>query len=321
MSTSLNETVFEVQRALEENYAAKANANNPFKDPSLILFGIRKAWCALFCKYGYIALWGVRERHARRRLPNVFTPTDKVFPDVKIAVFTAITSGYDNSLPNPIYVDDSIDYYVFTDSDALISKGNNVVWKVLKVPSALDNLDNARKNRYLKINHDYAMSLTGKHYDYCIYVDGNCRITCDIKPLVYSLIESGKTVAIHDHSGATSPYDEAPSTWLGRGLSYKPIKEQMNFYKSEGLPKYVYCTENPVLIRKCNDPKLKDIMYQWWLQVERFTHRDQLSFPYVLWKNGLDSSYVFSLGNNVWKNPYFIFTMHKKEEQRRLPQI
>ena len=46
---------------------------------------------------------------------NVFTPTNKKFPNVKIAVYTIITGGYDD-LREPFYVDDQLDYYVITDS-------------------------------------------------------------------------------------------------------------------------------------------------------------------------------------------------------------
>lgn len=99
---------------------------------------------------------------------------------------------------------------------------------------------------------------------------------------------------------------------MHKNISYKALKEQMKFYEHEGLPKYTCYFENPVIIRKTNDDELKAVMRTWWEQIERFTHRDQLSLPYALWKNGKDGSYVFSLGNNAFRNPYFLTTKHVK---------
>ena len=48
---------------------------------------------------------------------NIFQPTDKTFPNLRIAVYSVITGGYDN-IKSPIYVDDDLDYYLITDAPA-----------------------------------------------------------------------------------------------------------------------------------------------------------------------------------------------------------
>ncbi|MBQ6112253.1 MAG: DUF616 domain-containing protein [Synergistaceae bacterium] len=237
---------------------------------------------------------------------NEFIPTDKKFPGTKIAVYKVITGGYDN-LKDPVYIDDEIDYYAFTDSESM-QPGK--AWKIISVPERLSGLSNTKKNRYMKIHHDETLELTGKKYDYCVYIDGSLRITCDIKPLVYSLIESGKNIAIHHHRIRDCIYSERNDILMLNKAKAKDIDRQLDFYRKEGMPEHFGLLENTVIIRKCNDSKLNDIMHQWWLQVERFTHRDQLSLPYVLWKNGLTCSYIFSLGTNVWRNPYFLYHPH-----------
>ncbi len=190
-------------------------------------------------------------------------------------------------------------------------------WQVKALPSYLDNLSNARKNRYVKLHPDEFLSeeATGKKYDYTIYIDGKIRITCDIKPLVYSLIESGKTIATHMNP-RNDIYAEAGMAFVHKDLPYKDVKAQMDFYKSKGMPECFGVTENAVIIRKCNDPEVNSLMEQWWEQIQRFTHRDQLSLPYVLWKNGVDISYIFSLGYNIWGSPFFIFHIHKKKHSK-----
>ena len=187
-------------------------------------------------------------------------------------------------------------------------------FRVLPVPESLSGLSNAKKNRYMKLHPDEVLSeaVTGKKYDYTIYIDSSMRITCDIKPLVYSLIASGKSIAVHNHRVRDCIYDEGQQIWIFGRLDRRSIWEQLDFYRSEGMPKHFGLLENTVLIRKSNDSQLQDIMHQWWQQIERFTHRDQLSLPYVLWKNGLDMSYIFSLGTNVWDNPYFLYYPHNR---------
>ena len=238
---------------------------------------------------------------------NIFVPTSKIFPDAKIAVYSVITGGYDNYKP-PIYFDDTIDYYLVTDADIDMRQyGPNFF--ALPLPEKIKGLPGSKKNRYLKLHPEEVLS--GKNYDYSVYIDGSLRITCDIKPLVYSLIDSGKSIAVHRHCIRDCIYEEAQGLHFAGRAELHALLEQINAYKSEGMPAHFGLLENTVLIRKCNDPELQRIMHEWWLQIERYTHRDQLSLPYVLWKNGYNLDYAFSLGNNVWRNPYFLYSPHE----------
>ena len=313
MSTGINDVVFELRRELEKQFNQRLMDNQPrlkrfIRDPSLLIEWLKIHAKYIFTDYG-------REVHSHRRIAaqrmnaaNEFTPTDKKFPGTKIAVYTVITGEYDTPA-DPVYADDEIDYYLIADSK-VAENYNGKVWKVIHAPLLQEGLSNAKRNRYMKLHHDETLELTGKKYDYCIYIDGSIRIICDIKPLVYSLIESGKTIALHHHRIRDCIYSERNDIIMQNKAKAKDIDGQLKFYRSEGMPEHFGLFENTVIIRKCNDSKLKDIMHQWWLQVERFTYRDQISLPYVLWKNGLDCSYVFSLGNNVWTNPHFIFYNH-----------
>ena len=241
-----------------------------------------------------------------RKQPNAFVPSGDVFPDVRIAVYTCITGGYDN-IRDPFYVDDSIDYYCFVDSVRKIPDGVRA-WKFFPVPASLQQFSTAKRQRYVKLHPDEFID--GTKYDYTFYVDGSMRMTCDIKPLVYSLISAGKNIALHTHCARDCIYDEAAACFVLGKAGYSGIREQVEFYRAEGMPEHFGLTANTVIIRKTNDDELKVIMSDWWEQITRFTHRDQLSFPYVLWKNGKDISYVYSLGRNIWRNPCFLYYPH-----------
>lgn len=43
-----------------------------------------------------------------------------------------------------------------------------------------------------------------------------------------------------------------------------------------------------ILYRRHNEPVLIRVMEDWWYFLENYSRRDQLSFVYVLWKNGFD---------------------------------
>ena len=116
MSTSLNEVVFEL--LCEVNAQAKeknmTKVQKFFREPTEIFPWLKWHIKGLMCEYG-------RKNYAlinAKGSPNEFEPTDKTFPDAKIAVYTVITGGYDN-LKSPIYVDDALDYYVVTDTEKI----------------------------------------------------------------------------------------------------------------------------------------------------------------------------------------------------------
>ena len=274
MSTSLNNTVenlfrdlIEIEDARRKNdYISKSKLRKLFNNPIATLkWWFRKAYIYTCTKYGrYYLIHKNSLKDAFNKMSdfNEFTPTDKKFPELKIAIYTSITGGYDN-LKDPIYVDDDIDYYVFTDNKTQV---DSTVWKHINAESYYPHgLSDKAKNRFVKINNDEILKLTGKNYDYSIYIDGSIRITCDIKPLIYSLHESGKTLAIHNHANGCA-YREALLVGVNGMTSLKNVSFQMKTYKEEGFPENFGLFENAILIRKSGDKTLNSIMHDWWNQ-------------------------------------------------------
>jgi len=48
-------------------------------------------------------------------------------------------------------------------------------------------------------------------------------------------------------------------------------------------------------------PECIKIMEDWWNEFDNVSQRDQLSFMYVMWKNGMGLSDITSLGSDVRK--------------------
>lgn len=234
---------------------------------------------------------------------NEFEETKNSYSNLKLTVYTVVSGKYD-IINRPIFKDDKIDYYIFTDQEL----PKNSPWKRITFKEAnIDNLTPLEQARYVK-THPH---LFFADYDYSMFIDGNIQITCDIKPLFYSLHEKNKTIAIHEHQCRDCIYDEAKAIYILGKAKFFDIHKQISNYKKALFPEHYGLFETNVLIRKHNDSICMKIMEDWWNQIEMFTKRDQLSFTYVLWKNNLTKDYIFSLGNNSRKNPYFIVKNHK----------
>ena len=60
------------------------------------------------------------------------------------------------------------------------------------------------------------------------------------------------------------------------------VQSQMDFYKKCKYPHTNGLYELPVIIRKNND-KIKTLGLRWWETISKYSSRDQLSMPFVLW--------------------------------------
>ena len=285
----LNKIVFDVYNSvLDMDYAR----NETIKGTILKLFR--------YIKTGYI--FELKNAQIQMKKKNIFVETNNEYNKVKIAVYTVSTGKYDK-IKEPVFKDSSIDYYAFTEQN--IPKHS--AWKRKNIPKELETLTSLEQARYIK-THPH---LFFEEYDYSMFIDGNIRITCDIKPLVYTLIEMGKNIAIHRHQVRDCIYSEGRAVLAtGKALS-KDVHNQLRKYDREGFPKHYGLFETNIIIRNHNNEECINIMEDWWNEMVQWTKRDQLSFTYALWKNNKGSDYVMSLGNNSRRNPYFIVDSHR----------
>lgn len=288
---NINDIVFEVYKGvLDMDYTKNIHINKIDKIKKFIRY----------IESGYIFQY--KKARTEMLKLNEFQSTDKIFNNIKIAIYTVSTGKYDE-LKEPIYIDENIDYFVFTEQN--IKEGS--VWKKMDIPNKLKEMPSLDQARYIKTHpHEFF-----EDYEYSMFIDGNIKITCDVKPLFYTMIEANKTIAIHKHQVRNCIYDEAKAIYAAGKASKKTLLSQIKNYKDNGFPERFGLFETNVVIRKHNDKDCKKIMDDWWNEMSIWTKRDQLSFTYSLWKNGKKAEYVLSLGNNSRRNPYFIVDAHK----------
>ncbi|GMH16688.1 hypothetical protein Nepgr_018529 [Nepenthes gracilis] len=128
------------------------------------------------------------------------------------------------------------------------------------------------------------------HARYSIWVDSKSQFRRDPLGVLEALLWRSKSVlAISEHGARSSMYDEAKAVVHKHKATPEEVEVQTTQYRLDGLPedkrfngKKALC-EASIIVRK-HAPLTNLFMCLWFNEVVRFTSRDQLSFPYVLWR-------------------------------------
>jgi len=209
----------------------------------------------------------------------------------KIVVYQAIMGGRDNFYP-PAYLPDDVDHFT------IVGQGDK------------NPLDAAKKFKILP--HRYF-----REYDISVWMDGNYQLTGDIREVVNRFMDKADWAVLRHPAEnlkiIPSVYREAEVAIMQKVVKPDAMKRQMESYRKEGLPKGSEVVMNSIIIRRHNKPKIIKFDEAWWRELNRFTMRDQISFPYLAWKYRL--KYV-KLNNIEFMADWFLFRPHTKERMK-----
>lgn len=225
----------------------------------------------------------------------------------KIAIYTCISGGYDN-LSEPVYRNEYMDFFVVTEADI----PQKSMWKKIDLNSidTIRNLDRIRQARYIKL-HPHELF---PEYEYSLWVDGNVCIMADVMPMLLAMISSGKNFGCHLHPHRNKLKTEAKAiSSLKRTVENDKMIQQVSDYYRAGYTDECNIFETTILLRKHNDKEVRKLMSDWWYQIKKYTTRDQLSLPYVLWLNKLSISDMYILGHNLKLNPRIRYLEHRSK--------
>jgi glycosyltransferase involved in cell wall biosynthesis len=197
-------------------------------------------------------------------LPKYEELFDKIMDKKDITVVTAITGGRDELKEQPQYP--GVQYVAFTDEDL-----KDEQWEVRK---ACD------KFREPVMNAKIHKILTHKYVDtpYILWMDGTLTLKQDPHELVKLM--GDKDYAFFKHPGRDSIYDEAEAcVRLNKG-DVNEIGEQIKEYAKQGFPEKTRLCEMTAFIRK-NNASANEMFEAWWVEICRYSNRDQISFPVV----------------------------------------
>lgn len=182
----------------------------------------------------------------------------------KIALYTVLTGGYDRLLPLNAQFTAGIDCYVVTDDPTLSVAG----WS----PIIVDRQgDPHRQQRRLKL--DFTLIPQLDQYENIIYVDANISI---LRPLheVLRLYRGGLLTLQHPLRNCV--YHEAWAIIDLKKAGREETLSQVSEYAKEGIRPGSGMYQTGMMIRDRSE-KVIEFCREWLSELEKHTHRDQLS--------------------------------------------
>lgn len=207
-----------------------------------------------------------------------------------VVVYTAIFGGYDDLLP----VDaDEMPHVCFTDKQV-----NVPGWDVRVVQSQNPCRD---ARMYKLLAHQWFPDV-----DISIWKDG-CFDFAPGKIVEFMSCLGNNDLALFAHPSRNCVYQEAEAVIeLGKAPAAQ-VREQMAKYRQDGYPAGNSLAATGVVIRR-HTASITRLNDAWWSELMRFTMRDQLSFDYICWKNGLAYSII---PGNCWRNEFCVWHGHR----------
>lgn len=189
---------------------------------------------------------------------------------MKKVIYTCITGEYDNLFIQPAI--EGYDYICFTNQSLKSS-----IWEIRPLPEGIDSFSTVKQQRYVKLHAHELLP----EYDYSIWIDANVAVLSDPTPL----IDENYVIEIPQHPDRNCIYDEKRICLMIGKDTEANMGPQMQRYRLEGFPKNYGLVQSSIMFRKHNDESCIRLMNTWWAEIEKGSHRDQLSFNYALWKN------------------------------------
>lgn len=139
---------------------------------------------------------------------------------------------------------------------------------------------------------------------YTLYVDANIILKIPLQRVIDTWLEDAD-IAVFGHSTRDCLFDEAKEC-IRLELDKKEIIEaQIKRYK--GFPKKNGLYQGGVILRK-NTPAIKRFNEAWFAQYCTGCKRDQVSFPYVIEKEGIT---INAIKSHAYIHPWFEYFDHK----------
>jgi hypothetical protein len=215
---------------------------------------------------------------------------------MKVAVITAL-SGSCAPLPDPLFRASWIDYIAFTDSGT----GSSPFWNYRPLPAfSFDRHYFRRRNAKLpKVLPEVFLA----DYDYYIWQDSTHRLVGDPSAWIERLSSvASATYSVFRHEQRDCVYSEADVVKEARFDLEANVNAQIKYYLKLGFPRHFGLFELPLFIKK-KSPSSLAFSLSWWEQICRFSSRDQLSFPFIVWSAGTTIDVIEDCSVN--KNPWF----------------
>ena len=205
---------------------------------------------------------------------------------LKKVVYSALLGKYDKI--RPFNLQKGFDYFLFTDN--LNINYNKTNWTILPLPIELNylNISKIKKQRFIKLHpHLYF-----KNYNLSIYIDASFQIKGDLNEFLFRILSPKYNIYNFEHPERNTVYQETFAVVRFRKekeLMAKLVRER---YIKENFPDNNGLIEGCLIVRKHNEKDCIYMMNKWFEEISKYSHRDQLSFNYIIWKTGIKVKYI-----------------------------
>ena len=223
-----------------------------------------------------------------------FFEIDSDIKNTKIVIYTAIIGNYDK-VQEPYIKEKNVKYVLYTDNRDIQTKN----WEVRTIPGKVKKLNNPILiNRYIKMHPKELFP----NYNYAFYIDGNVKIVSNITELIKK-VNKKTGLALHRHKARKCAYDEINTCILvGKGKK-EELEKTKKIFTIQNFPRNYGLCECNLILSDLDNKNSTFILDKWWdFFINSECYRDQIYFPYVLWKNNYQIDDIGNLGNNIYRN-------------------
>jgi hypothetical protein len=215
----------------------------------------------------------------------------------KMVVYTAVTGHYDNVHAPAIKVP-GWDYLCFTDETSTARPG----WDVRALPH--EYLDQIRRARVAKIlSHQFL-----REYDISIWIDANIGIRGDLAAFSNMALARADIAFFRHGMRRPSVAAEIQACEQAGKAPLEIMSLQYEDYRARGFTDNAgIIPETGVIIRRHHHPAVRAAMEEWWAELLKYSVRDQISLPYIVWKNALP---ITLLDWDLRTAPWFTYRDH-----------
>ena len=169
-------------------------------------------------------------------------------------------------------------------TDQEFNNDSKINWTILKYHTKKNyknNIERIKKQRFIK-THPH---LFFKNYDLSVYADATYDIIGNLDEFLLRILSPNKSIYLLEHPGRNSINNELGAVVRLQKETKKLVERIKKNYNKEKFPDNNGLAETCLIVRKHNDINCVHFMEQWFLEVKKNSHRDQLSFNYIWWKN------------------------------------
>lgn len=189
-------------------------------------------------------------------------------------------------------------HVMFTDNPELKCEG----WELFLVEPEKDLLRQSRKIKLCP--HLYIDA------DLYVYLDANQEIQHDLTSLLNSFKRGLMTVR---HPVRSCVYEEIEQCRALKKAHHKTLIAQQKAYQREEMPANTGMFANGFFVR---DRSFDQFCERWYEEIEKYSHRDQISFAYLVWKYQPE---IMVVEHQI--RDYYLRTLPHKNEKKARPDI